>query len=97
MSVARERVHEDSRPFTAQRVRHPLRPDRTVHIIFWLDLTVIGLAGDVALLGARGLIQESYIEMGRPNRRRGRLEDWDHGSLATGLMGPSDVIWWASG
>jgi len=62
-SVARERVREDSRPFTAQRVRHPLRPDRTVHIIFWLDLTVIGLAGDVALLGARGLIQESYIEI----------------------------------
>ena len=57
-SVARERVREDSRPFTAQQVRHPLRPDRTVHIIFWLDLTVIGLAGDVALLGARGLIQE---------------------------------------
>ena len=62
-SVARERVREDSRPFTAQRVRHPLQPDRTVHIIFWLDLTVIGLAGDVALLGARGLIQESYIEI----------------------------------
>ena len=61
-SVARERVREDSRPFTAQRVRYPLRSDRTVHIIFWLDLTVIGLAGDVALLGARGLIQESYIE-----------------------------------
>ena len=62
-SVARERVREDSRPFTAQQVRHPLRPDRTVHIIFWLDLTVIGLAGDVALLGALGLIQESYIEI----------------------------------
>jgi len=71
------------------------RSDGPYHILAGSDsYWVSGRRGPI---GRPRFDPRMYIEMGRPNRRWGRLEDWDHGSLATGLMGPSDVIWWASG
>ena len=44
-------------------------PYRTVRIDSWLDRTAGRLTGDVALSGARGLVQDSYIETGEFDRR----------------------------
>ena len=59
--AGRERVQENSRPWlNGCDTRY--EPDHTVHIVSWLDPTAIRLTGYVALSGARGLIQNSYIE-----------------------------------